>query len=172
MTGQTHPIAVMDGTCALCAFVARMVHRLDRPGDIRIAPIQGATGAALMRDYGFEPLDLDSWLFIDEYCTATRDLDSLIRLGQRTGGISWLLLCFKVFPKPSRNRIYACAVRNRYAMFGRADMCDIPNEAFRVRLLFRRSWWSAEPGLLRVPVVCFILRCSLVTLSQEHSFIK
>ena len=109
MTGQTHPIAVMDGTCALCAFVARMVHRLDRPGDIRIAPIQGATGAALMRDYGFEPLDLDSWLFIDEYCTATRDLDSLIRLGQRTGGISWLLLCFKVFPKPSRNRIYACA---------------------------------------------------------------
>jgi predicted DCC family thiol-disulfide oxidoreductase YuxK len=126
----------------------------------------------LIRDHGFDPLDPDSWLFIEEDGTATRDLDALILLGQRTGGIGWLLLWFKVFPKPARNRIYACVARNRYAMFGRADMCDIPDEEFRVRLLFRRSWWSVEPGLLRVPVVCFILRCSLVTLSQEHSFIK
>jgi predicted DCC family thiol-disulfide oxidoreductase YuxK len=135
MTGQTHPIAVMDGTCALCAFGAKMIHRLDRSGDIRIAPIQGETGAALMRDHGLDPLDPDSWLFIEEDGTVTRDLDALIRLGQRTGGIGWLLLWFKVFPKPARNWMYARVARNRYAMFGRAEMCDIPNEALKMRLL-------------------------------------
>ena len=135
MTGQIHPIAVMDGTCALCTFGAKMIHRLDRSGDIRIAPIQGETGAALMRDHGLDPLDPDSWLFIEEDGTVTRDLDALIRLGQRTGGIGWLLLWFKVFPKPARNWIYARVARNRYAMFGRAEMCDIPNEALKMRLL-------------------------------------
>ncbi len=35
-----YPIAVMDGTCALCAFGAKMVRRLDRTDDIRIAPFQ------------------------------------------------------------------------------------------------------------------------------------
>ena len=134
MTGQTHLIAVMDGTCALCAFGAKMIHRLDRSGDIRIAPIQGETGAALMRDHGLDPLNPDSWLFIEEDGTVTRDLDALIRLGQRTGGIGWLLLWVKVFPKPARNWIYARVARNRYAMFGRAEMCDIPNEALKMRL--------------------------------------
>ena len=65
----------------------------------------------------------------------SRDLDALIRLGQRTGGIGWLLLWVKVFPKPARNWIYARVARNRYAMFGRAEMCDIPNEALKMRLL-------------------------------------
>jgi predicted DCC family thiol-disulfide oxidoreductase YuxK len=89
----------------------------------------------LMRDHGLDPLDPDSWLFIEEDGTVTRDLDALIRLGQRTGGIGWLLLWFKVFPKPARNWMYARVARNRYAMFGRAEMCDIPNEALKMRLL-------------------------------------
>ena len=32
-------VAVMDGSCALCSFGARMIHRLDRTGD------GGSTGA-------------------------------------------------------------------------------------------------------------------------------
>jgi predicted DCC family thiol-disulfide oxidoreductase YuxK len=135
MAGQTHPIAVMDGTCALCGFGARMVHRLDRLGDIRIAPIQGDTGAALMREHGLDPLDPDTWLFIEEDGTVSRDLDALIRLGRRTGGFGWLLLWLKVFPKAVRDWMYARVARNRYAMFGRAEMCDIPNDALKARLL-------------------------------------
>lgn len=98
-----YPIAVMDGTCALCAFGAKMVHQLDRTGDIRIAPIQGETGAALMVKHGLDPLDPDRWLFIDEDGTVTRDLDALIRLGRRTGGLGWLLTWLKLFPKPARD---------------------------------------------------------------------
>ena len=55
MTSPDHPIAVMDATCALCSWGARMIHRMDRSGEIRIAPIQSETGAALMRFHGLDP---------------------------------------------------------------------------------------------------------------------
>ena len=135
MSNETHAIAVMDGTCALCAFGAKMVHRLDKSGTIKIAPIQGETGAALMHAHGLDPLDPDSWLFIEEDGTVTRDLEALIRLGRRTGGIGWLLVWLKVFPKSARDWMYARVARNRYAMFGRAEMCEIPDEGLRARLL-------------------------------------
>ena len=139
MTNDTdklpHAVAVMDGTCALCAFGAKMVHRLDKAATIRIAPIQGQTGSALMREHGLDPLDPDSWLFIEEDGSVTRDLDALIRLGRRTGGIGWLLVWLRVFPKPVRDWMYARVARNRYAMFGRAEMCEIANPELRARLL-------------------------------------
>lgn len=130
-----YAIAVMDGTCALCAFGAKMVHRLDRAGTIRIAPIQGETGARLMCDHGLDPLDPDTWLLIEEDGTVWRDLEALIRLGQRTGGVGWLLIWLRVFPPVARNWLYARVARNRYAMFGRAEMCNIPSADFRARLL-------------------------------------
>ena len=135
MSGPSNPIAVMDGTCALCAFGAKMVHRLDRSGDIRIAPIQGKTGAALMVEHGLDPLDPDSWLFIEEDRRVSRDLDALIRLGRRTGGIGWVLVWLKVFPKFARDWMYQKVASNRYAMFGRAQMCDIPDAGLQARLL-------------------------------------
>ncbi|MDA9207316.1 DCC1-like thiol-disulfide oxidoreductase family protein [Octadecabacter sp.] len=130
-----HIIAVMDGTCALCAFGARMVNHLDKRGTIKIAPIQGQAGAHLMSENGLEPLDPESWLLIEPEGRVSRDLDALIRLGQVTGGIGWVLTWLRVLPKPARNWMYARVARNRYAMFGRADMCAIPDEALRARLL-------------------------------------
>lgn len=135
MTNQPHAIAVMDGTCALCAFGAKMVHRLDKTGTIKIAPIQGQAGAILMQAHGLDPLDPDSWLFIEEDGTVSRNLDAVIRLGRRTGGLGWLLTWLKIFPKPARDWLYTRVARNRYAMFGRAEMCDIPNAGLKARLL-------------------------------------
>ena len=40
MNQPTPAIAVMDATCALCSWGVRMIHRLDRTGEIKIAPIQ------------------------------------------------------------------------------------------------------------------------------------
>jgi predicted DCC family thiol-disulfide oxidoreductase YuxK len=92
MTNERHAIAVMDGACALCAFGAKMVHRLDKSGTIKIAPIQGEAGDGLMRKHGLDLLDPDSWLFIEEDGTVSRDLEAVIRLGRRTGGIGWFLV--------------------------------------------------------------------------------
>ncbi len=128
------PIAVMDATCALCSWGARFIHRIDKSGQIRIAPIQSETGAALMRQNGLDALDPDSWLFIEDG-RVWRDFDALIRVGRRSGG--WGRLCFvlRVIPRPVRDWLYARIARNRYALFGRGDMCALPDPNFRARLL-------------------------------------
>ena len=89
-------IAVMDGSCALCSFGARMVNYLDNGGLIKIAPIQGQAGGKLMEANGLDPLEPDSWLLIEPDNRVSRDLDALIRLGQLTGGFGWFLTWLRV----------------------------------------------------------------------------
>ena len=134
MTTFNHPVAVMDADCALCSWGARMIHRLDRTGDIRIAPIQSETGAALMRANGLDPIDPDSWLFIADG-TVWRDFDAVIRLGDRAGGWGRVCSVLRLVPRPLREWLYARVARNRYAVFGRSDMCALPDPAFRARLM-------------------------------------
>lgn len=134
MTQTDPPIAVMDASCALCSWGARMIHRIDRTGEIRIAPIQSDTGAALMRANGLDALNPDSWLFIED-SIVLRDFDALIRVGERSGRWGRVFSLLRLIPRPLRNGLYARIARNRYAMFGRGDMCALPDPDFRARLL-------------------------------------
>jgi predicted DCC family thiol-disulfide oxidoreductase YuxK len=111
-----------------------MIHRLDHSGEIKIAPIQSETGAALMRANGLDPLDPDTWLFIEDGAV-WRDFDAVIRVGQRSGGVGQALVILKALPRPLRDWLYQRVARNRYAIFGRGDMCALPDPAFRARLL-------------------------------------
>ncbi len=81
-----------------------------------------------------DPLDPDSWLFIEEG-TVWRDFDAVIRLGERAGGLGRLCSVLRLVPRPLRDWLYQRIARNRYAMFGRGDMCALPDPAFRARLL-------------------------------------
>ncbi len=55
--GNSGPIAIIDGDCALCAVGARAIPRFDRKGIFRIGRTQSAPGPALVRHYGLEPED-------------------------------------------------------------------------------------------------------------------
>jgi len=131
---MTYPIAVMDGTCALCCFGAKMIHRLDRSGDIKICPIQSDRGRALLVDNGLDPDDPATWLFIEDGKVWT-DFEAMIRVGERSGGFGRLLSVLWIVPKGLRGWLYERIARNRYAMFGRSEMCEIPDPGLRARLI-------------------------------------
>lgn len=128
------PVAVMDAECAVCSWGARMIHRLDRSGTVRICPIQSPLGAGLLRHYGLEPDDPSSWLFIDNG-VAHKDFEAVLHAGRRFGGCARLTGVLRVMPRPIRDWLYTRLARNRYAVFGRSDMCRIPDAAFQRRLL-------------------------------------
>ena len=128
------PLAVMDAECAVCSWGARMIHRLDQGGSVRICPIQSPLGAALLCHYGLEPDDPSSWLFIDEG-VAHRDFEAVVHAARRFGGWGRLAVVLLVLPRPLRDWLYRRLARNRYAIFGRADMCALPDPAFQKRLL-------------------------------------
>jgi predicted DCC family thiol-disulfide oxidoreductase YuxK len=128
------PVAVIDGGCALCSWAARTIHRLDRTGRVRIAPVQSPLGAALLRHYGFDASDPASWLFLDEG-QARADAEAILQAGRHLGGPGRLVQALRLLPRPLRDRLYRWIARHRYRLFGRADLCALPDPSFRRRLL-------------------------------------
>jgi len=131
---RTGPIAVIDGECALCNRVAQAIDRWDRTGDIRIATSQGSTGSAMMRKYGLDPSDPLSWLFVDDG-VAYKEMDAVIRLARRIGGVARIVTVLALLPRPVRSWLYRLVARNRYRIFGRADICATPSPSLRSRLV-------------------------------------
>ncbi len=128
------PVAVMDATCAVCSWGARMIHRLDHSGEVRICPIQTPLGRSLLVRHGLDPDDPESWLFLEGDRVWT-DFDALIRVGQRSGGWGRVFALLRLIPKPLRDWLYRRLARNRYALFGRGDLCALPDPALRARLI-------------------------------------
>lgn len=130
---DTRPVAVMDGHCALCCRGARMIARADRRGEIAICPAVTPLGDALLRHHGYEPSDPESWLYLEDG-VAHGGLDAMIRIGERVGGAGRILSTLRALPRPVRRWVYRRIARNRY-LFGRADLCALPDPGIRERLI-------------------------------------
>jgi predicted DCC family thiol-disulfide oxidoreductase YuxK len=127
------PVAIMDGDCALCAAGARAIVRFDRERVFRIGRTQSPLGAALVRHYGLEPEDPETWLSLEDG-RAWSGMEAIIRIGARLGGPGQLLGVMRVLPRPAREWLYRRIAHNRY-LFGRTDMCTLPDAGLRARLL-------------------------------------
>jgi predicted DCC family thiol-disulfide oxidoreductase YuxK len=128
------PIVFMDGDCALCTRGARLIAKLDRAGEFRICPIQTPLGQAVMRHYGLDPDDPESWLYLADGKAYT-SIDGMIRAGRCMGGWGRLLAVLTVLPRPAQDWLYRRLARNRYRLFGRTDMCAVTDARLRKRLL-------------------------------------
>ena len=130
------PITVMDGDCALCSFGARLIARFDHKGAFRICPGQTELGAALLAHYGLKPDDPESWVFLKDG-KAYSSLDAMIRVGAEIGGVGHLLAPLRLLPRGVQDWIYRRIARNRYMLFGRTDMCALPDARLKARLLLK-----------------------------------
>lgn len=128
------PIAVMDAECALCCWGAQVIHRLDASGTMRICPIQSPLGTSLVQHYGLRPDDPETWLFLING-RPHKGFEAILHASRVIGGWTRLAEVFRVFPKSMRAWIYRRIANNRYALFGRGDMCAVPSPGFQKRLL-------------------------------------
>ncbi|MEO1192505.1 MAG: DCC1-like thiol-disulfide oxidoreductase family protein [Pseudomonadota bacterium] len=128
------PVTFMDGDCALCSRGARVIARLDRRQAFKICPTQSPLGQAMLRHYGLDPEDPESWLFLDQG-QAYSSLDAMVRVGARLGGLGWALQPLRLLPRGLQDWLYRRIARNRYRLFGKTDICSLPDPALRARLL-------------------------------------
>jgi predicted DCC family thiol-disulfide oxidoreductase YuxK len=127
-------ICVMDARCSLCARGASWIARNDVAHEFTIIPLQSEVGRALMAHYGLDPGDPTSWLYL-ENGQAYESLDAFIRVGSRLAGRWQWLGVLRVLPKPVQDFLYRAVARNRYRLFGTADLCALPDPAVQKRLL-------------------------------------
>ena len=131
---DSRPIAFVDGQCALCTTGARLIARFDRKQEFRICRVQAPLGRAVLRHYGLDPDDAESWLYLIEGRAYT-SLDGVIRAGTRIGGAGRLLQVFRLLPRSAQDWLYRRIARNRYRLFGYTDLCAVPDAALRARLM-------------------------------------
>jgi len=130
---EHHPIVFFDGVCGLCNRFIDFTLRRDRRGALRFAPLQGTT--ARDRLDVADVRDLKTVVFVDEH-GAHRQSAAIIGVLSRLGGF-WALVSvlLRLVPRPLRDAGYSLIAVNRYAIFGRKEMCRLPTPAEQSRFL-------------------------------------
>jgi predicted DCC family thiol-disulfide oxidoreductase YuxK len=127
-------LTVMDAHCAICARGARWIARNDRRAEFRIVPMQSDLGRNLLVQHGLDPDDPTSWLYLDN-AVPYSSLEAVIRVGQRLGGVWRGLGLLRLMPRRMQDALYYAVARNRYRLFGRGDLCAMPDPDVQQRLL-------------------------------------
>ncbi|MBM4269628.1 MAG: DUF393 domain-containing protein [Deltaproteobacteria bacterium] len=137
MTGRA--IVLYDGVCAFCNGVVRFVLHRDPVGRFRFASLQSDFAKALLRRHGLEAASLDTfYVVLDPDTPSERVLarsDAALMLLPALGGPWKALAAFRVLPAGLRDALYGVVARNRYRLFGRHDVCELPRPEWRERFI-------------------------------------
>ena len=132
-----HPVIVHDGVCVLCSRSMRIIARGDRAGRFRFMSAQSATGQALYKHYDLDAQDFETVLLI-ENGRAYGKLDMIQHVAGQLSGPYLLfsaLAVMRLLPGRVQDWCYGLIARNRYAWFGRTDVCMLPDESWRARVI-------------------------------------
>ncbi|NNJ27179.1 thiol-disulfide oxidoreductase DCC family protein [Alienimonas chondri] len=119
-------IVLFDGVCKLCAVWSRFLIRHDTQRRFRLATVQSPEGEAILKHYGLPTDHYDTMAVIEGpriFIKSTAFLRIMRRLPfpWPAAGVGWLL------PRPVRDWLYDRLAKNRYHLFGRHDVCLMPN---------------------------------------------
>lgn len=129
-----YPLIVFDGVCVFCSGFVQLILKLDRGKRFRFATAQSPLGEGLFRQHGLPTDDYDSNLAIIDGAAFTR-LDSFIAVMAALGWPWRTAKALLILPRPLRDWLYDRVAKNRYALFGRKDNCEIPSAELRQRLV-------------------------------------
>jgi predicted DCC family thiol-disulfide oxidoreductase YuxK len=129
-----HPLIVFDGVCVLCSGFVRMVVRFDRKSRFRFATAQSPFGEALFRKHGLRTDAYETNLVLIGGAAFTQ-LDSFVAVMAELGWPWRTAKALLLLPRPLRDWLYERIAKNRYALFGRKDSCDVPSVELRERFL-------------------------------------
>ncbi|MER8477120.1 DCC1-like thiol-disulfide oxidoreductase family protein [Mesorhizobium sp. M0815] len=125
---------VFDGVCVLCSGFVRTVVKLDRKGHFHFVTAQSPLGEMLFKKYGLQTDRYETNLVIIDGAAFTR-LDSFVAV---MAELAWPWRAARILlllPRPLRDWLYDRIAKNRYALFGKKDNCEIPSAEVRARLI-------------------------------------
>jgi|SRR5580698_11134927 predicted DCC family thiol-disulfide oxidoreductase YuxK len=137
---MSHPILLYDGVCGLCnRFVQFILHR-DRNAIFHFAPLQGALAASILARHKASPTNLDTVYVVLNHelpneCLLSRSEAVLFVLKQLAGLWRPTASLLQLLPKFLRDAAYNAIARYRYSIFGRSEVCILPNDQDRHRFL-------------------------------------
>ena len=137
---MSHPIILYDGVCGLCnRFVQFILHR-DHNAVFRFASLQSGLAATILARHRANPSALDTVYVAVNYelpgeYLLSRSNAAIFVLKQLPGIGHLAALVLQLVPRFLRDAAYNVIARNRYAIFGRSEVCPLPSDQDRARFL-------------------------------------
>ncbi len=126
-------LIVFDGECLLCSRFFHFMLRHDPVGQFRFATAQSKLGQRLYRHLGLSADDFETKL-VCVNGQVYQKLDAFAAAMAALPSIWWLLSLCRLLPVWLKDPLYHLIARNRYRIFGRSDICLIPDPALKARI--------------------------------------
>ncbi|MCP3379125.1 DCC1-like thiol-disulfide oxidoreductase family protein [Bradyrhizobium sp. CCGUVB4N] len=126
-------VILFDGVCIFCSRWVRFVAQRDKAKRFRFTPIQSDYGAKLARTFSIDPDDPDTNAVVHGG-EAFMQSDAALTVLSLLPGWGWVRVLFAV-PKTLRNAAYSLIAHNRYRIFGKYEVCFVPDADLRARVI-------------------------------------
>jgi predicted DCC family thiol-disulfide oxidoreductase YuxK len=132
-------LILYDGVCGLCNRLNQFVLPRDRRGTFDFASLQSGMGRSVLRRFGKNPGDLNTFYVVTNYrsdspALLSKSRASLFLVKELGGPWRWLGL-FGVLPTALLDWGYDLVARNRYRFFGRYETCLMPSDEYKTRFI-------------------------------------
>jgi predicted DCC family thiol-disulfide oxidoreductase YuxK len=133
MADEEPVIIAYDGECMLCSRSIRFLAEHDPKRRLRFVTLQSRLGREIEAAATGETLNTVVAKKDGKVFTYS---DAVLEILKTLGG-SWAILGTLgfVLPRGLRDRAYRFVANHRYRWFGKADICSLPSEALRERLI-------------------------------------
>ena len=125
---------LFDGACNLCNGSVRFIIANDPAGHFRFASLQSPQGAAALAQIGQSARALDSIVLIDGNRIYRRS-DAALRIAAELRAPWGLARGLLALPVALRDGVYDWIAKHRYEVFGRRELCVLPEPALAERFL-------------------------------------
>lgn len=127
MTNLPDRLVLFDGVCNLCTWSVKFLMKRDHREKFRYASLQSKTGQQVMNAYftGDNVPDSIVYYRLGKLFTRSGAVLEILRDLQK----GWqMLYVFKLFPAFLRDSIYHWIAKKRYHIFGKKEVCYIPEK--------------------------------------------
>ena len=136
---NSNTLVLYDGVCGLCNGLNQFLLKRDPNDHFRFASLQSKFSASLLKRYDIDAVDLDTVYVVAGYGQPDQRLlarsDAILHVLGQLGGIWGVLRIGRVLPKSLRDALYNLVASNRYRVFGKYDVCLMPEERYKRKFL-------------------------------------
>ncbi len=127
-------VILFDGVCKLCSAWSRFLIRFDSKHRFKLATVQSPEGQAILQWYGLSADYYESMVLVEGASLYTKT-SAVFRVLWRLP-FPWPVLCIGwLLPWFLRDWMYDRVALNRYALFGKFDVCVLPEKDHDRRFL-------------------------------------
>lgn len=127
-------VVIFDGECNFCHGAVNFIIKRDPQAAFAFTPMQSDVAASIMEDCGIDSVDMDTLLLIKNnqcYVFSSAALEI-------AKDLTWpwpIVSILRFIPLSARDFFYRLFARYRYTLFGRRDVCLLPDDDVKSRFL-------------------------------------